>query len=198
MKKTPVGVLALLLAAVTAVSLPAAATAKPWWVTGASNEHDFLPPDVAFHVAAHADGHSLRIRWIIADGYYLYRSKFDVQAESPDLQLGAARFPAGTPMQDRYFGTQQVYLQQVEATVPYRQTDGGAHPLQIKVSYQGCALAGLCYPPIMQVLAPDMPVVPVAAPAHPWEGVAIIGGVLAFFVAGLGLRKGRRPAPIGG
>ncbi len=50
-----------------------------------SNETDFLPPDVAFRVGARVDGNVVRVRWVIADGYYLYRPKIDVEAESPDL-----------------------------------------------------------------------------------------------------------------
>ncbi len=86
-----------------------------------------------------------------------------------------------------------MYLQQVEATVPYRRFDYGAHPMQIKVTYQGCAEAGLCYPPITKVLFPESgPPAVVQTPSHPWEVVAIIGGALAFLFAGLLLRKGRR------
>ena len=91
-------------------------------------------------------------------------------------------------------GINEVYTQQVEATVPYRRLDYGAHPLQIKVSYQGCAEAGLCYPLITKVLFPTTVGGGQApkAPNHRWEAVAIMGGLLAFLVAGLVLRKGRK------
>jgi thiol:disulfide interchange protein len=80
----------------------------------------------------------------------------------------------------------------VEATAVYTRFDAGAHPLQIKVTYQGCAEAGLCYPPISKVLFPQQ-AAPAAAPTpHPWEGVAILAGGLAFLLAGLLLRKGRK------
>ncbi len=169
------------------------ALAKPWWMRGIeSNDTDFLPPDVAFRVAAQADGRSLRVRWVIADGYYLYRQKIGVAAESPDLMVSAVALPRGTLKTDPYLGTNEIYTQQVEAIVPYRRLDYGAHPLQIKVTYQGCAEAGLCYPLITKVLYPT-PVGGAApeAPPHRWEAVAIIGGLLAFLVAGLLLRKGR-------
>jgi hypothetical protein len=78
--------------------------------------------------------------------------------------------------------------------VPFRRFDAGAHPIQIKVTYQGCAEAGLCYPPITKVVFPGAAIKPaeVASPSHPWEGMAILGGVLAFLLAGLVLRKGRK------
>jgi thiol:disulfide interchange protein DsbD len=183
----------MLFLALLLMSLAGAADAKPWWIRGVeSNDTDFLPPDVAFRVAARVDGRVLRVRWVIADGYYLYRRRIEIRAESPDLMVSAPVFPKGIDKTDQYLGAQEIYQQQVEAAVPYTQFDGGAHPLQIKVTYQGCAEAGLCYPPITKVIYPEHPS-PVAAPAtHPWEGYAILGGALAFLLAGLLLRKGRQ------
>ena len=171
------------------------ALAKPWWMRGIdSNETDFLPPDVAFRVAARIDGDVLKVRWVIADGYYLYRQKIEVKAESPDLVVATPVLPPGVVKTDPYLGTQQVYMQQVEAAVPYSRLDAGAHPVQIKVTYQGCAEAGLCYPPITKVVFPTAGSSPVAVsvPPYPWEGIAIIGGACAFLLAGLVLRKGRK------
>jgi thiol:disulfide interchange protein DsbD len=185
--------LAPLLAGLVAISILAGvAGAKPWWMRGVeSNQTDFLPPDVAFRVGAGVDGNLVRVRWVIADGYYLYRSKIDIKAESPDLVVAAPQLPKGILKTDPYLGTQEIYKQQVEATAAYTRFDAGAHPLQIKVTYQGCAEAGLCYPPITKVIFPEH-ALPAAAPAsHPWEGVAILAGALAFLLAGLLLRKGR-------
>jgi thioredoxin:protein disulfide reductase len=169
------------------------ANAKPWWMRGTdSNETDFLPPDVAFRVGARLDDGGLRVRWVIADGYYLYRQKIAVAAESPDLVVSGINLPRGVSKTDPYFGTQEIYLQQVEGTVPYKRLDFGAHPIQIRVTYQGCAEAGLCYPPITKVLFPASGAAVVPTPSHPWEGIAIIGGACAFLLAGLLLRKGRR------
>jgi thiol:disulfide interchange protein DsbD len=159
-----------------------------------SNETDFLPPDAAFRVAARVDGNVLKVRWVIADGYYLYRQKIEIKAESPDLMVSAAQLPSGVVKTDPYLGTQEIYTQQVEATVPYTRIDAGAHPIQIKVTYQGCAEAGLCYPPITKVVFPNAAALPAAAniPPYPWESIAIIAGGFAFLLAGLVLRKGRK------
>jgi thiol:disulfide interchange protein DsbD len=188
---------AVLIALFLALMLGAAgvAQAKPWWMRGIdSNETDFLPPDVAFRVAARIDGSVVKVRWVIADGYYLYRHKIEVRAESPDLVLLPAQLPQGTVKTDPYLGTQQVFTQQVEATVPYSRIDAGAHPMQIKVTYQGCAEAGLCYPPITKVLFPTVGSAAAVAsvPPYPWESAAIIAGACAFLLAGLVLRKGRK------
>jgi len=180
------------------IGLAGASGAKPWWTRGVeTNDTDFLPPDVAFRVAARVDGQVLRVRWVIADGYYLYRRRIEIRAESPDLVLSSAVLPRGTPKIDPFQGAQEIYLQQVEAVVPYSTFDGGAHPLQIKVTYQGCAEAGLCYPPITKVIFPQQGAVPASASAaasapHTWVGFGILAGAGAFLLAGLMLRKGRK------
>ena len=180
--------------------LTGTAAAKPWWLSGAAtNEDGFLDPNVAFRVSAGVDGNAIRVRWIIADGYYIYRQKIEIRPESPDLTLSAPQLPAGLVKIDPYLGRQEIYQQQVEVIVPYSRTDAGAHPLQIKVTYQGCAEAGLCYPPITKVLYPAHPLSgtspagtsPIGTHAYAWEGAAILGGAFAFLWAGLLLRKGR-------
>src|SRR5580700_6854163 len=128
----------LLAALIGIASLAGVAGAKPWWMRGVdANSTDFLPPDVAFRVGAAVDGNVVRVRWVIADGYYLYRSKIDIKAESPDLVIAAPALPKGVLKTDPYLGTQEIYKQQVEATAVYTRFDAGAHPLQIKVIYQG-------------------------------------------------------------
>jgi thioredoxin:protein disulfide reductase len=177
------------------LGLAGVADAKPWWMRGSeSNDTDFLPPNVAFRAGAGIEGPNVKVRWVIADGYYLYKHKIEIVGESPDLVVGAPELPPGQMKTDQYFGAQEIYTQQVEVTAPYTRTDAGAHPMQIKVTYQGCAEAGLCYPPITRVLYPGIPTVQVVAPSTPyrWERIAMIGGVLAFFLAGLVLRRGRK------
>ena len=192
------------------LSLSAAATAfaKPWWMRGVeSNGNDFLPPDEAFRVSAFVDGDAIGVRWMIANGYYLYKQRMEVRAESPGLVLSAPVFPRGTIKTDPFQGVQEIYTQQVEGRMGFTRADHGAHPLEIKITYQGCAEAGLCYPPISKMIFPA------AAPGStrdvalighgkqglptPWEMVAIAGGGLAFLLAGLLLRKGRHlPSPL--
>jgi thiol:disulfide interchange protein len=190
MKRTPFIIM------FTASLLAGAAVAKPWWLRGVeTNDTDFLPPDAAFRVGAKLDGPVVRVHWVIAEGYYLYRSKITVAAESPDLLVSGIALPHGTLKTDPYLGTNEIFTQQVEGEVPYRQFDYGAHPMQIKVSYQGCAEAGLCYPMITKVLSPTPAGPPAAAaPGRCFPGIAIIGGAFAFLVAGLVLRKGRKLA----
>ncbi len=175
------------------VTLAGGASAKPWWLQGAAaNDDGFLDPNVAFRVSTGVDGELIHVRWVIADGYYIYRAKIDIQPESPDLKLGQPQLPQGILKVDPFLGSQEIYRQQVQANVPYSRRDAGAHPLAVKVIYQGCAEAGLCYPPITKVFYPVHPLAAATPDSHPWEGVAILGGALAFLLAGLLLRKGRR------
>ena len=110
---------------------------------------DFLPPDRAFRFDALPDGTDrVRLNWEIADGYYLYRTRIKVATPSTRAQLGAPQMPQGQIKTDEYFGRQEVYHHELVATVPVLRTTGGAFELPLQVTYQGCADAGLCYPPI--------------------------------------------------
>jgi len=189
---------------------PLLAYAQPWWLNGSkANQADFLPPDAAFKVSSVIDGDLIRVRWIIADGYYLYRTKFDIRPESPDLLLDPPVFPKGVSRTDEYFGTQEIFQHETEALAGFKRSDAGAHPVQIRVTYQGCAEAGLCYPPIVRVLSPEMLATPLSSPpavtalttaaaTTSSDGVlvGILGGVLAFFLAGWNLRRKRNPAAL--
>ena len=114
---------------------------------------DFLSPDQAFRFDALADGTDrVRLNWEIADGYYLYRARIKVTTSSADVQLGTTQFPAGQIKNDEYFGRQEVYHHELIATVPVARARGGAFALPLQVTYQGCAEAGLCYPPITRAV----------------------------------------------
>jgi thioredoxin:protein disulfide reductase len=122
-----------------------------------------LSPELAFKVsAAAASPDSVRIDWQIADGYYLYRSRIKVKTAGP-VQLGALALPVGKSQTDEYFGTQQIYEQAVSATLPVVRSGGtGDLKLAVDVTYQGCAHAGFCYPPMTRTLAVTLPPSPPA------------------------------------
>jgi thiol:disulfide interchange protein DsbD len=105
---------------------------------------DFLPVGKAFmFTSERLESGETQLFWQIADGYYLYqqRLKFD---GLPDAQKPA--LPEGEAHSDEFFGEQQVYRQGLELRIP-----AGASG-QIKVGFQGCADAGLCYPPQTEVV----------------------------------------------
>jgi thiol:disulfide interchange protein DsbD len=113
-----------------------------------SSDRNFLPPDRAFIFSAssrHAD--RITLRWEIEDEYYLYRDKVKIKALDPGTQLGTPQMPAGESKHDEYFGDQVIYRGELLAEVPVT-VAAGTREVPIEVTYQGCADAGLCYPPI--------------------------------------------------
>lgn len=110
-----------------------------------------LPAEQAFRVsAALASPELLRVTWVIAEGYYLYRDSLKVESASPGVQLGVARLPAGIPKEDEYFGRTIVYYEEVLAELP---VTGRADPLQLRISHQGCKEDSICYPPQTMLLS---------------------------------------------
>ncbi|HEY2416386.1 MAG TPA: protein-disulfide reductase DsbD [Steroidobacteraceae bacterium] len=111
---------------------------------------DFLPPEKAFRLSASADNGQARLEWVIAPGYYLYRDRIKITEDAGTI--GTPQFPPGQVKSDEYFGKQVVYHQQLIARVPVQRSPAAATPVTLHVTYQGCAEAGLCYPPITQVV----------------------------------------------
>jgi thiol:disulfide interchange protein DsbD len=126
---------------------------------GASSGDEFLHPDQAFKLAATSTSPDrVEIAFTVHPGYYLYRSrlKFTV-AEGQAAALGTAELPAGEKKTDEYFGEQEVYHHDLVARLPVSRGASPAGKLKIEVGYQGCADAGLCYPPLTKTFDVDMP-----------------------------------------
>jgi thiol:disulfide interchange protein DsbD len=116
----------------------------------ASNEDEYLKPDEAFkYSATMTSPDKITLKWVIAPAYYLYRDrvKVVVDGETNLVQLGAPVFPEGKIHEDEYFGKQVVYYNILEATVPVARAADAKGEFTLKVTYQGCADAGLCYNP---------------------------------------------------
>lgn len=123
---------------------------------GSNSDQKFLPPDQAFKFTAEAkDARTLELRWQVTPGYYLYRQKFHLTSDDPDVALGTADFPQGTIKNDQYLGTSEIYTQDLDVLVPVTFSDG-ATKFTLTAVYQGCAEAGFCYPPITKTVALDM------------------------------------------
>ena len=122
---------------------------------------EFLDPLVAFKPEAKAlDDKTVEVRYSIAKGYYLYRDKFRFAAEG--ATLGTPVFPAGKQKHDDNFGDVEVYYKSVAIRLPLSANQSG--PITLKVTAQGCADAGVCYPPQEQKLSVSLPA-PGSAPA---------------------------------
>jgi thioredoxin:protein disulfide reductase len=118
-----------------------------------SGEPDFLPPDEAFHFNALAAGPDrIQLIWGITDGYYLYRARIKAASDGAQAKLGELQLPPGETKVDEYFGKQEVYHHDIEGSLPVNRGSTGEVTVPLKVTYQGCATAGLCYPPITKTI----------------------------------------------
>jgi thiol:disulfide interchange protein DsbD len=139
-----------------ALALPGAAAAQGL-LGPTSNEDQFLPVDQAFVFSAVADGGDrVLVDWQIAPGYYLYRHRTSAKTGTPGFTLGEIAMPDGKKKTDEFFGDVEVYYGILSATVPVTRPEG-ASAFEIAVTYQGCADAGLCYPPVTKTVAIELP-----------------------------------------
>ncbi len=106
---------------------------------GDGGNSEFLPVAEAFELVVDesTDGKT-QLTWRIAPGYYLYQQR--LAFSGPDKELYPA-LPAGLPHSDEFFGDSEIYRDSLQVTMP-----PGLFG-QFTVTWQGCADAGLCYPP---------------------------------------------------
>jgi thiol:disulfide interchange protein DsbD len=113
----------------------------------------FLKVENAFKMDFEQTDRELIVKWDIAEGYYLYQAQFDVEVERG--AFGPAIYPESVQVEDEYFGISDVFKTDMEVRYPIIYTEQGA---SVKVTFQGCAEAGLCYP----VKTNEIPLNPVA------------------------------------
>lgn len=100
---------------------------------------DFLPVEDAFELSVtRSDDGTTQLTWRIAAGYYLYQERLTFSGLNTRFH---PTFPEGIAYSDEFFGDSQVYRDSLQLTIPAEQS--GAFTL----GWQGCADAGLCYPP---------------------------------------------------
>ena len=144
-------------------------------------EDDLLDPEQAFRFSARVvDKAFLEVRYQIADGYYLYRDKFAFSVEpSGEFALGTPQFPPGKIKQDEYFGKVETYRREVIARIPLTRT-GNAASLTLKAVSQGCADAGVCYPPQTHSAKISLPVAGAAGAAPPNPAGSMLAALRQF------------------
>jgi len=128
---------------------------------GSASQERILDADQAFNITINVLGpRTIEARWIIAPGYYLYRDKFQLELVSPqDIAIISTDIPPGELKNDPYFGPQQVFHDEAWMTARLQRSSNSAGELEVEVkaSYQGCAEAGVCYPPLKQTVAIALP-----------------------------------------
>lgn len=144
---------------------------------------DFLRPEQAFQPSVEAAGpDAVRVRWEIAEGYYLYQSRLGFTSQTPGIEIGEPQLPEATVKNDEHFGRVEIYRDQLEVLLPIKQTAGPVAELTLELGSQGCADAGLCYPPQRQQLRVALPSPPAvtavrAALAEPQATLTNAGGL---------------------
>jgi len=103
---------------------------------------DFLKPSEAFQLQL--DTVKREVQWTIADGYYLYESRVKVAlANDKAVSIPFHFLTKSDVKDDPNFGIVQVFHNRMAIVI-----DPVAENMdELKVTYQGCAAAGLCYPP---------------------------------------------------
>lgn len=113
---------------------------------GQAPKSKFLPVHQAFGVSVSQDGDKLKVAFDVTTGHYVYQDKLAVKL--PDgVSAGAWQFDrTPTYVDDPTFGRVAVFEENVVATT----TLTSSRPINdapITIRWQGCAKAGLCYPP---------------------------------------------------
>lgn len=123
-------------------------------------EDELLPPDQAFEFFASVkDDHTLHVNWNIAEGYYLYREKVQLELVNADgVTLGTYDIPRGIPKQDEAFGQVETFHNELGFDLPISRSTQSAQTVTLQAKYQGCADRGVCYPPMSKKIDLALPV----------------------------------------
>jgi len=145
MSKSPIaGTLTVAVAALALCSIAVAAEPK------------LLEPERAFALSVQAiDEKTVEVRFVIASGYYLYREKMKFAVE-PAVLASTPPLPPGALKDDPFFGTVETYRGRFALRLPLAGAEPGLK-VTVKAESQGCADAGVCYPPQVQSVTVALP-----------------------------------------
>ncbi len=119
--------------------------------------------DAPYQLQVEANSDSLQLHWDIDDDIYLYQEKIKLSLEQADgVSLGDIDLPPAVIKQnvfrpDGTTGDIAVYYKELDLTIPLLRTTRAATTITLKVSYQGCADEGICYPPVNQQIELALP-----------------------------------------
>lgn len=117
-------------------------------VNKASDPISFLPVNQAFQFNFSQKENKVLLQWDISPDYYLYQNKIKVIG-SDNTQIADINYPQSILYQDEFFGEVGIYKKDLTLEVNLLKVEDNSF---LNVHYQGCAVAGFCYPPeIIQV-----------------------------------------------
>jgi len=154
-------------------------------VSSTALESEFLPVEDAFRYQYVIEDNTLLVSWEIADGYYLYHDR--IKAAQGDVVLTPQFQQKAELKNDEFFGDTLVFHRRLDATITL------VDQKTVVLSFQGCAEAGLCYPPVKRQI--ELSKTPTNDKANTDLGdiSALLAGnsitwqLLVFFLLGLGL-----------
>jgi len=111
----------------------------------AQDEPEFLTVDQAFVFNFLQNEQGLKLSWQVMPEHYIYKER--ISFKTTGLSVGDIDYPKAKSYQDEYFGEVEIYDHSFSLQVPLSQLTTGN---SFSVTYQGCAKAGLCYPPKTQ------------------------------------------------
>ena len=114
----------------------------------------FLSANEAFQVDALAlDASTIQARWTIAPGYYLYRHRLGIDVIEPATTSVQWQAPPGQDYEDEHFGAVEIYHDTLDVPI---EVNANISAITLEFRYQGCAEAGLCYPPQTRTVTLDL------------------------------------------
>jgi thiol:disulfide interchange protein len=111
-----------------------------------------LPVEEAYQLAIDIeDNRHVRVYWQIEEAYYLYQHRFKFQLEDASGPIDlTVNFPEAITHNDEYFGEVNIYYHNADISLELQRDIDFSAPASLTVTSQGCADAGLCYPPQKQ------------------------------------------------
>ncbi|MFW2440987.1 MAG: protein-disulfide reductase DsbD [Arenicellales bacterium] len=131
------------------------------------SQDDLLEPDKAFALGEPAISEdSIKLKWKIAPGYYLYQNKFSFELKGSSSRLDKPLMPDAISKKDDFFGVVDIYKKSATIELPVIRSDINTENAVLKVVYQGCnEPIGVCYPPISKELKIVLPPAATASPS---------------------------------
>ncbi|MFO1348078.1 MAG: protein-disulfide reductase DsbD [Pseudomonadales bacterium] len=136
---------------------------------GVSASAEFLPVEQAYQLVASVAEHRVQLTWSIAPQYFLYRERmqFTAQADATPIPLQITLNQGENKYDELYERETEVYRNTAVATLTLPDVQTGN--LVLMAESQGCADAGLCYPPQKQYFNVDLragTIAPIEPPTH--------------------------------
>ncbi|MDP3859731.1 MAG: protein-disulfide reductase DsbD [Stagnimonas sp.] len=133
--------------------MTAAISALLWLAPPAARAEDFLDVDRAFVLQAEPAGDGLRLAFSMPPGYHLYRERLSFESDPSGLRILPPELPTGTVVHDANFDRDmEIYVGQLRLALKFAGNVPAGGSALLRVGYQGCADAGLCYPPQLRTL----------------------------------------------